>query len=214
MSLVGGAAPAVLASFLASFVECVEALTVVLAVGAVRGWRSALAGAGAGLVLLAGLLAVAGRAVAALPVRPVQIVIGALLLAFGLRWLRKALRRAWGSQRKRDEVAAYEATSARLRDTADLAKGWDGAAVATSLQIVLVEGIEVIFIVVSLAGANRTLLAPSATGAGLALLVVAGLGVTLQRPLAAVPENTMKLFTALLLCGIAVFMLGEGFGIV
>jgi uncharacterized membrane protein len=213
MSLVGGAAPAVLASFLASFVECVEALTVVLAVGAVRGWRSALAGAGAGLVLLAGLLAVAGRAVAALPVRPVQIVIGALLLAFGLRWLRKALRRAWGSLRKRDEVAAYEATSARLRDTADLAKGWDGAAVA-SLQIVLVEGIEVIFIVVSLAGANRTLLAPSATGAGLALLVVAGLGVTLQRPLAAVPENTMKLFTALLLCGIAVFMLGEGFGIV
>ena len=150
------AASSVLAAFLASLVECVEALTIVLAVGSVRGWRSALGGSGAALVVLLAIVAVLGPALARIPLHTIQIAVGALLLLFGLRWLRKSILRAVGVIPLHDEAAAFAKETARLR-TIGGAGAWDMAAVAASFQITMLEGIEVVFIVIAIGAGGASL---------------------------------------------------------
>jgi uncharacterized membrane protein len=199
------AGPSIVAAFLASLVEFVEALTVVLAVATVRGWRPALTGTGFGLAALALLVAVLGPALARIPLDLVQLVVGALLLLFGLRWLRKAILRAAGVVALHDEDAAFAAETATLR------RG-DAVGIATAFKIVMLEGIEVVFIVVAI-GAAGGLLVPASLGAAAALLVVIALGAALHRPLARIPENALKFAVGVLLAAFGTFWAGEGIGI-
>lgn len=205
--------PSVLAAFLASLVEFVEALTVVLAVGTVRGWRPALAGSGLGIATLAILTAAIGPALTRVPLPIVQLVVGALLLLFGLRWLRKAILRAAGAVPLHDEAAVYASeTQALRRRGKGLPAAWDKVALAASFKIVMLEGIEVVFIVIAI-GAAGDLMLPAGIGAGAALAAVIALGVVLHRPLARIPENTLKFAVGVLLAAFGTFWVGEGIGI-
>jgi len=198
-----------LAAFLASLVECVEALTVVLAVASMRGWRSAMWGVGAALLTLC-CLAYLGRSLRAVPIAWAKLLIGALLLLFGLRWLRKAILRAAGVLALHDESAAFIEAQKRLRGVATPAqRRLDGVAFWGSFKIVLLEGVEVIFIVVAIA-AQDGLLWPACLGALAALLLVVALGALLRRPLARVPENSLKFAVGVLLVAFGSFWLGEG----
>lgn len=201
--------PTITAAFLASLVEFVEALTVVLAVGSVRGWRAALAGSGAGLGILLVVAAALGPALAQIPLAPFQVVVGALLLLFGLRWLRKAVLRASGVIPLHDEAALFAQETSRLRGLAG-ASGWDWMAFSTSLQITLMEGMEVVFIVVALGAGGSGLLEAASLGALAALLAVLSAGFVLHRPLANVPENTFKLLVGAMLCAFGTFWFAEG----
>ncbi len=203
----------VLAAFLASIVEFVEALTIVLAVGTVRGWRPALIGAGAGTAFLALLVLAFGPALARVPIATLQLVIGVLLLLFGMRWLRKAILRSAGVIGLHDEAAIFDEERAALRagiGTSAGRPGLDGVAVATAFKAVTLEGLEVIFIVIA-AGA-RGMLVPAAAGAAVAGALVILAGLALHRPLARVPENTLKFGVGLLLSAFGVFWIGEGLG--
>ncbi len=202
---------ALLAAFLASLVECVEALTVILAVGSVRGWSGALAGAGAALGLLGALVAILGRALTHIPLGRIQLVVGVLLLLFGLRWLRKAILRAAGVIPLRDEEAAYRKQTAAFANSA--VHGWDRIAFAAAFQIAMLEGAEVVFIVIAVAAGSAGALLPASFGALLALLLVAGLGLALHRPLSRVPENALKFAVGVLLSAFGTFWTGEGLGV-
>jgi len=206
------AGPTLLAAFLASLVECVEAMTVVLAIGAVRGWRGALGGTGLALLTLLALVVVFGRALTTIPLDVVQIVVGTLLLLFGMRWLRKAALRWAGVIALRDEDAAYAAETTALRGLPAVGAGWDRVAVATAYKITMIEGVEVVFIVIAFGAAGGGLLLPASLGALAALLVVCVLGVLLHRPVATIPENTLKLVVGLLLTTFGTFWIGEGLG--
>ena len=207
------AGPSVLAAFLASLVEFVEALTVVLAVGTMRGWRPALAGTGLALITLTALVLALGPALARIPLTTVQLVVGTLLLMFGLRWLRKAILRAAGIIPLHDEAAAYAAETDLLSHSPRrFFAGWDTVAVTASFKIVMLEGIEVVFIVIAI-GAVSGLLVPAGIGAGVALLVVIALGVALHRPLARIPENMLKFIVGVLLSAFGAFWVGEGAGV-
>jgi uncharacterized membrane protein len=207
------AGPSVLASFLASLVEFVEALTIVLAVGIVRGWRSALLGAGAGVALLTLLVLALGTSLAAVPLPILQLVVGVLLLMFGLRWLRKAVLRQAGILPLHDEGEAFAKESERMRRGAGGSAGAiDKIAFVTTFKAVVLEGIEVVFIVIAL-GAGGRLLVPAALGAGAALAVVLVLGICLHRPLANVPENALKFGVGVLLAAFGTFWVGEGIGL-
>ena len=201
-----------LAAFLASLVEFVEALTIVLAVGTVRGWRPALLGAGAGVALLLALVAVFGPLLAAVPITWLQLVVGILLLLFGMRWLRKAVLRSAGVIALHDEAAIFDQETRLLRGAAPSAGVWDPIALVTSFKAVLLEGLEVIFIVIAVGSAGATLV-PAAAGAGAAFLLVVALGLLVHRPLARVPENTLKFTVGVLLSGFGVFWIGEGGGL-
>jgi uncharacterized membrane protein len=206
------AAPPVLAAFLASAVEFVEALTIVLAVGVVRGWRSALLGTAAGVALLAGLVLAFGPALARVPLPLLLGVVGTLLLLFGLRWLRKAILRAAGVLALHDEDAAFAKEQAALRaQGTPWWRGIDVVAFLASFKAVVLEGLEVVFIVLAV-GASGPLLAPAALGAALALLVVVALGLALRRPLARVPENALKFGVGAMLAGFGAFWVGEALG--
>jgi Ca2+/H+ antiporter, TMEM165/GDT1 family len=194
---------------MASLVECVEALTVVLAVGIVRGWRSALGGAAAALLVLLTLVAVFGPSLARISLALLQLLIGTLLLLFGLRWLRKAILRAAGRLALHDELASFAKQTASLKEFALPVSRWDGGAVATSFKIVMLEGIEVVFIVIALGvGAGRLL--PAVLGAAAALVSVIALGIALHRPLGRIPENTLKFGVGILLAAFGTFWVGEG----
>lgn len=207
------AGPSVLASFMASMVEFVEALTIVLAVGTVRGWRAALLGTSSALALLALLVLVLGQSLSRIPLEVVQLVVGTLLLLFGLRWLRKAVLRSAGVLALHDEALAFEAETAALRNQAGSSKGvFDKIAFATAFKIVMLEGIEVVFIVIAL-GAGGRLIVPASIGALLALLVVIGLGLWLHKPLANIPENTLKFGVGVMLAAFGTFWVGEGIGL-
>ena len=199
------------ASFLASLVECVEALTIVLAVGTVRGWRSALAGCGAALVMLLGLVAVLGRALERVPISTVQVVVGTLLLLFGLRWLRKAILRASGFISLHDEAAAFRKSTEEFAGAGS--QRWDQAAMAATFQITMLEGAEVIFIVVAIGAGGTGLLMPAGLGALAALAAVSALGFALHRPLAQIPENLLKFIVGVLLSAFGTFWVGEGIGL-
>ncbi|MER9233228.1 TMEM165/GDT1 family protein [Mesorhizobium sp. M0622] len=206
-------APAVSAAFLASLVEVVEAFTIVLAVGVVRGWRPAVIGAGAALALLALLVLTLGPLLDRVPLHALQLVIGVLLLLFGLRWLRKAILRAAGVLALHDEVKAFAEEEAQLREarrSPEAHLGW--LAGMTAFKAVVLEGLEVVFIVIAV-GAGRGLLLPAAIGALAACVLVLAIGVVIHRPLAQVPENTLKFGVGVMLSAFGVFWTGEGLGI-
>jgi uncharacterized membrane protein len=207
------AAPSMLAAFLASLVEFVEAMTIVLAVGAVRGWRGALGGTGLALLVLLAIVLAFGPALADIPQHVVQLGVGVLLLLFGIRWLRKAVLRSAGILPLHDEAAAYDREVAAQRGLGDIARGWDAVAVATSFKITMLEGIEVVFIVIAVGAAGPGLLAPAAIGALVALLLVVALGLALHRPVATIPENTLKFVVGVLLSAFGTFWVGEGMGV-
>jgi uncharacterized membrane protein len=207
------AGPSIVASFLASLVECIEALTVVLAVGSVRGWKSALAGSATAIGILLLLIASLGRTLTLLPLQPLQLVIGALLLLFGLRWLRKAILRSAGQIPLHDEQAAFAKNSASMRSLPQAghrAARWDRIAFAAAFQIVMLEGTEVVFIVVAIGAGGAGLLLPASLGAIAALAVVSAFGFALHRPLANVPENKLKFVVGILLSAFGTFWVGEG----
>ena len=207
------AGPSVVAAFLGSLVECVEAATIVLAVGTVRGWRSALAGTLAGVAVLAGLVGLLGPALSAIPVSLLQVVIGVLLLLFGLSWLRKAVMRAGGIMPLRDEQQAFAHTAATLgMPGVTTSRHWDRVALIATFKAVLLEGIEVVFIVLAAGAASRTIV-PASLGAIGATLAVTLAALALRRPLARVPENTLKFTVAVLLASFGTFWVVEGLGI-
>jgi uncharacterized membrane protein len=199
------------AAFLGSFVECVEAMTIVLAVGTVRGWRSALTGLAGGLLVLLVLTAALGPALAHAPVRAIQLGVGTLLILFGMAWLRKAILRSAGIIPIHDEDAAFASETSLLRNLPPALSGHDPIAVATSFKAVLLEGIEVVFIVIAV-GARPGALAPAAAGAGVAALLVVALALILRHPLSLVPENMLKFGVGILISAFGLFWLGEGFG--
>jgi uncharacterized membrane protein len=206
--------PSLVAAFLASVVECVEALTVILATGAVRGWRGALIGSGAALTVLLAIVAIAGPALAHIPLVRVQLVLGTLLLLFGMRWLRKAILRAAGVIPLHDEDAAYAAQTQSLRRTGHARRArLDWVAVAAAFKITMLEGLEVVFIVIAVGAGGVGLLIPASAGALAALIVVVLLGWIVHRPLASIPENTLKFAVGVLLTAFGTFWIGEGIGV-
>ena len=203
----------VLTAFLASGVEAVEALTVVLATGVTRGWRSTLIGAGAALLVLAALIAALGPALAYVPIDTLRLVVGALLLIFGLQWLRKAILRAGGYQPTRDEAAIYRAQLADEQGAhAKSARGMDWYAFTLAFKSVFLEGFEVAFIVLTFGTAQGNI-PLAALGALLALAVVVLVGALLREPLSHVPENTIKFAVGLLLSAFGLFWSVEGLAI-
>jgi Ca2+/H+ antiporter, TMEM165/GDT1 family len=207
------AGPSILAAFLASLVEFVEALTVVLAVGTVRGWRGALGGSGVALLALLVIIAVLGPALTRIPLGSVQLAVGALLLLFGMRWLRKAILRAAGVIALHDETATYAKETEGLRRLGEIRAGWDKVAFTASFKITMLEGIEVVFIVVAIGAGGVGLLVPASLGAFAALVLVIVLGLLVHRPLATIPENTLKFMVGVLLSAFGTFWVGEGLGV-
>lgn len=204
--------PSLLTGFLASAVEFLEALTVILAVGSVRGWRDALLGMAGALIVLLMLVVTLGNGLTTVPLELIQIIVGALTLLFGLRWLRKATLRAAGRIPLRNGAAAFARQAARMHDR-KAAAGWDRIAFATTFQITLLEGVEVVFIVIAIGAGGAGLLVPACVGATLALLLVLAVGLAMHRPLSRIPENGLKFAVGVLLSGFGCFWFGEGIGI-
>ena len=201
------------AAFLASAVEMVEALTIVLAVGVTRGWRSALIGVGAATVALAVVVAALGPALTVIPIDGLRIVIGALLLVFGLQWLRKAILRASGYKAQRDEAALYERELADARRAGrEVRAGVDWYSFTLTFKGVFLEGLEVAFIVLTF-GSSQGSIPLAALGAALGLIVVIVVGVAVHAPLSRVPENAMKFAVGLMLTTFGIFWTVEGSGI-
>ena len=199
-------------SFLASAVEMVEALTIVLAAGLTRGWRSSLVGVAAGLGVLAVIVAVLGPALTVIPIDALRLVVGALLLTFGLQWLRKAILRASGYKPLHDEAAIFERQrAAALSGHAEVRAGLDWYAFTLCFKGVLLEGLEVAFIVVTF-GASAGNIWLATIGAVAALVVVLTAGVVIHAPLSRVPENTLKFAVGLMLCTFGTFWAAEGAG--
>ena len=208
------ALPAVLAAFLASLVEFVEAFTIVLAVAMMRGWRPALRGASAGLVLLLALVALFGPLLRHVPLYLLQLVIGVLLLLFGLRWLRKAILRAAGVLALNDEDEIFAQTGAELAQQARAnAPHLDWLAGLTAFKAVVLEGLEVIFIVIALGAANQSMLLAASLGAAAAFVLVLIAGAALHKPLSRVPENMLKFGVGVMLSAFGLFWTGEGLGV-
>jgi uncharacterized membrane protein len=203
----------VCAAFLASAVEAVEALTVVLAMGVTRGWRSPLIGAGAALLALAAVIAVLGPALSLMPIDTLRVIVGTLLLVFGLQWLRKAILRAGGYKPLRDEEALYRAQIEGSRAAeGTVHAGMDWYAFTLAFKGVLLEGLEVAFIVLTF-GTSQGNVPLAALGAGIALLVVIVVGALVHKPLSRVPENAMKFAVGLMLTTFGVFWSAEDAGI-
>jgi Ca2+/H+ antiporter, TMEM165/GDT1 family len=200
-----------LPAFLASLVEFVEALTIVLAVGVTRGWRSALLGTLGGAVFLAALVLVFGPALALVPINILRLVIGVLLLLFGLRWLRKAILRGAGVIALHDEERIFDKQLTTLGSAAN-ARRVDVLGFVTSFKAVVLEGLEVVFIVIAI-GATAGALVPAMAGAAAAGVIVIGAGVIVHQPLSRVPENALKFVVGVLLSSFGTFWTGEAFGI-
>src|SRR5258705_2862763 len=203
------ASAAVLAAFLSSLVEAVEALTIVLSVATVRGWKPAGLGALAGVATLALIVLVLGPFLDRVPLHALQLVIGVLLLLFGMRWLRKAILRAAGAIPLHDEAAVFAAETAALRAHT---RRLDWLAGLASYKAMLLEGLEVGFVVVAV-GAGRGLLVPASIGALAACAPVAVVGLVVHRPLARVPENALKFTVGVMLSAFGLFWTGEGLGV-
>jgi len=205
-------APVALAALIASSVEVVEAFTIVLAVSVVRGVRPAAFGTAAALVVLSAVVAAFGPLLASVPVHGLQLAVGVLLLVFGLGWLRKAVLRAAGVLALHDEDQAFAKQTRALRDQSDAretAADWLAGTVA--FKAVLLEGTEVVFIVLAV-GARPGLLVPAAVGAAAACVMVLGLGLAVRRPLAKIPENSLKFLVGGMLTAFGTFWCCEGLG--
>jgi uncharacterized membrane protein len=201
----------VVAAFLACAVEMVEALTIVLAVAVTRGWRSAGRGVAAALAGLVLIIAALGPALAYLPIDSLRLVVGTILLVFGLQWLRKAVLRASGLKALHDEEAIYEAEVAMLRAN-DGPAAHDWYAFTVAFKGVFLEGLEVAFIVVTFGGTQRNV-GLAALGAVAALIVVLTLGMIVHAPLTRVPENTLKFGVGIMLTAFGIFWSAEGAGV-
>jgi Ca2+/H+ antiporter, TMEM165/GDT1 family len=206
------AVPTAFAAFLASTVEATEALTIILAVGTVRGWRDAIAGSTAALAVLLAIVVIFGSALTRIPLDLLQLVIGALLLLFGLRWLRKAILRRVGLIPLHNEATAFAKHAEAMRRH-NLGAGWDRVAFLSCFQITMLEGTEVVFIVIAIGATGSGLLAPASLGACAAVVLVGLLGLAIHRPLAMVPENSLKFMVGVLLSAFGTFWVGEGMGI-
>ena len=199
-----------LAVFLACAVEAVEAVTVVLAVGVTRDWRSTWIGVAAALLALAVVVVLLGSALTALPINTLRLVVGGLLIVFGLQWLRKAILRASGFKALHDEDATFSEEVAAARAAGAEDRGIDGYALTVAFKGVLLEGLEVAFIVVTLGGNHHLGLATIA--AVTALVVVAAAGAIAHRPLSRVPENTLKYAVGVMLTSFGMFWATQGAG--
>ena len=201
-----------LSAFLASGVEFVEALTIVLAAGLARGWRSSLTGLAAATVVLAVITAALGPALTKIPIDALRLVVGGLLLVFGLQWLRKAILRASGYKALHDEDAIFAQEMADASGAEHVERaGVDWYGFTLAFKGVLLEGLEVVFIVLTFGSAQGSI-PLAAAGAAAALLLVAGVGVAVRAPLARVPENAMKFAVGLMLTTFGVFWSVEGAG--
>jgi uncharacterized membrane protein len=223
-----------LSVFLACSVEAVEALTIVLAVGTTRSWSSALSGVGAALIALAVIVLALGPAITSLPIGVLRVVVGGLLLIFGLQWLRKAILRAAGLKAKHDELRIYTEETEAARNAggganagtgsgpgiefgadagagAGASAGFDGYAFTVAFKGVLLEGLEVAFIVLTF-GANQHRVPLASAAAALAILIVIVAGIAARAPLARVPENTLKFAVGVMLSSFGMFWGAEGAG--
>lgn len=200
----------VTAAFLGSFVEVVEAFTIILAVGVTQSWRPAFIGTGLALVVLAVLVLVFGPLLGMIPIEIMQFVIGTLLILFGLRWLRKAILRASGFIALHDEEKAFaEETDSLRRNAAD--RRADFLAGTAAFKAVLLEGVEVVFIVIA-TGAGHGMLGYASLGALAACVLVLIIGMLVHKPLSTVPENSLKFVVGLMLSAFGIFWVGEGIG--
>jgi len=198
--------------FLACAVEAVEALTIVLAVGVTRSWSSALYGVGAAVAALAVVVAALGPALTSLPISSLRLVVGGLLLVFGLQWLRKAVLRAAGLKALHDEAQTFVAEAAAARAAGSRARpGIDGYSFAIAFKGVLLEGLEVAFIVLTF-GANQHRVGLAAAAAAAAVAVVVAAGIAARAPLARVPENALKFAVGAMLTSFGMFWGAEGAG--
>jgi uncharacterized membrane protein len=208
-----------LAVFLACAVEAVEATTIVLAAGTARDWRSALTGTGVALVALAVIVAILGPAVSAIPLHALRLVVGALLLVFGLQWLRKAILRASGHKALHDEdrIYAEQLALAQAQQAAGTGRTGLGGLVrdwysfTLSFKGVLLEGLEVVFIVLTF-GTNQHDVGLASIAAGCAVVLIAAIGVAIKAPLARVPENTLKFVVGIMLTSFGILWGAEGAG--
>jgi len=201
----------VLGAALASGVEMVEAATIVLALGMSRGWRAPLLGSGAALGVLAVATVALGPALEQIPIDTLRLVVGTLVLLFGLQWLRKAILREAGVLSKHDEDAAFAQELARARETSRARGPLDRYAWTLSFKTVLLEGLEVVFIVLTL-GVNQGSIPLAAMGAVVAAVVVGGAAVLVRRPLSRVPENALKFGVGVMLTAFGTFWAAEGAG--
>ena len=201
-----------LSAFLASTVEMVEALTIVLAVGLTRGWRSTIIGAAVAMLALAVVVAALGPALTLVPIDALRLFVGTLLLIFGVQWLRKAILRASGFKAQHDEDAIFrrEAEEAALTGRTHGAVDWYSFTIA--FKGVFLEGLEVAFIVLTF-GSTQGSIPLAAVGAGAAFVIVGGLGVVIHQPLSRVPENAMKFAVGALLTTFGTFWGAEGAGV-
>ena len=209
----GAGAALFAAVFLACAVEAVEATTIVLAAGTTRDWRSALTGVAAGLVVLAVVVAALGPALSTIPLGPLRLVVGGLLLVFGLQWLRKAILRASGYKALHDEAAIYlrQVEAAKQADRRPRHGVRDWYAFTLSFKGTVLEGLEVAFIALTF-GTNQHDVPLAAVAAVSAIVVVAAVGVAVRAPLARVPENTMKFVVGVMLTSFGMFWGAEGAG--
>jgi uncharacterized membrane protein len=197
--------------FLACAVEAVEALTIVLAVGTTRSWSSAFGGVGAATLALAALVIALGPALTSLPIDALRVLVGGLLLIFGLQWLRKAILRGAGLKAKHDELQTYREEAEAARAAGRPNAGFDRYSFTVAFKGVLLEGLEVAFIVLTF-GANQHNVGLAAAAAGIAVLAVVAAGAAARAPLARVPENTMKLAVGVMLSSFGMFWGAEGAG--
>lgn len=209
--MTGTALGLALSVFLACTVEAVEALTIVLAVGFTRSWRSAFTGVGAAILLLAAVTGALGPALTSLPINALRVAVGGLLLVFGLQWLRKAILRASGLKSLHDEAGAFAQERLAAGEAGAVASGLDGYSFTVAFKGVFLEGLEVIFIVLTF-GANQHRVGLAAIAAGAAVLVVVLAGIVVHAPLSRVPENTMKFGVGVMLTSFGMFWGAEGAG--
>jgi uncharacterized membrane protein len=204
-----------LAVFLACAVEAVEATTIVLAAGTARNWRSALTGVAAGILVLAVIVTIAGPAISLLPLDALRLVVGGLLLVFGLQWIRKAVLRASGYKPLHDEEKIFQKQLAAAQQASTTGRFGvsDWYAFTLSFKGVLLEGLEVVFIVLTF-GTNQKNLPLAALAAGCAILVIVVLGIAVRAPLSRVPENTLKFIVGIMLSAFGIFWGAEGAGAV
>jgi len=208
------ALPLILTVFVACVVESVEALTIVMATGITREWKSTFQGMGAALVVLAVVTAAIGPAISLLPLTGLRLVIGALLAIFGLQWLRKAVLRATGFKSLHDEASAYlrEVTAAREAATESRRGVSDWYSFTLAFKGVLLEGLEVVFIVITF-GDNQKNIGAAVIGAAAAIVVVTLVGIAVKAPLTKVPENWMKFAVGVMLTSFGTFWGAEGAGV-
>jgi len=208
------ALPLILTVFVACAVEAIEALTIVLAAGLTREWRSTFAGLAAALVVLAAIVAVLGPTITLLPLTALRLVVGALLAVFGLQWLRKAILRATGYKALHDEASAYLREVAAAKSAAVTSRRGinDWYAFTLSFKGVLLEGLEVVFIVITFGGNQRNMGA-AVIGAAAAVVVVTVTGIAVRAPLAKVPENALKFAVGIMLTSFGTFWGAEGAGV-